>query len=120
MSSRTFTGKVVQVDPGLYSSNGTSVVRAIVRLDSVDASFNLPLGTSASVDVIGGQRAKRHPRPARSLEHRMAISTSFTLLENGVPTERVVEIGIQDTLYAEVLSGLEPGDVVVTNYTETK
>jgi hypothetical protein len=26
----------------------------------------------------------------------------------------VVEIGIQDTLYAEVLSGLEAGEIVVT------
>ena len=36
------------------------------------------------------------------------------VMENGVPTQRVVEIGIQDTLYAEVLSGLEAGETVVT------
>jgi hypothetical protein len=50
-----FEGEVVQVDPGLYTSGNTSVVRALVKLNNVDNSFNLPFGTSAAVDVIGGR-----------------------------------------------------------------
>lgn len=119
LSGRTFTGKIIQVDPGLYSSNGTSVVRAIVSLDSVDGAFNLPLGTSASVDVIGGRATNAILVPLEALNQNGDQYTVY-ILENGVPTERAVTIGIQDTLYAEVLSGLEPGDVVVANYTETK
>jgi len=32
----------------------------------------------------------------------------------------VVEIGIQDLLYVEVKSGLNPGDVVTTGIVETR
>jgi multidrug efflux pump subunit AcrA (membrane-fusion protein) len=119
LAKRTFTGKVVQVDPGLYSLNGTSVVRAIVTLDSVDASFNLPLGTSGSVDVIGGRATNVILVPIEALNQNGSQYFVY-VMENGVPTKRVVEIGIQDTLYAEVTSGLKSGDVVATNYTEPK
>ena len=113
LSSRTFKGKVIQVDPGLYSSNGTSSVRAIVSLDAVDDSFNLPLGTSASVDVTGGQARNAVLVPLEALS-KDGDQYIVYVLENGIPTKRVVEIGIQDTLYAEVLSGLEAGETVVT------
>ena len=42
------------------------------------------------------------------------------VMKNGVPTEQSVKVGLQDTLYAEILSGLQPGDVVAINYTVTK
>jgi HlyD family secretion protein len=119
LANRTFTGKVAQVDPGLYSLNGTSVVRAIVTLDSVDTSFNLPLGTSGSVDVIGGRATNAILVPIEALNQNGSQYFVY-VMENGVPTKRVVEIGIQDTLYAEVTSGLKSGDVVATNYTEPK
>jgi multidrug efflux pump subunit AcrA (membrane-fusion protein) len=119
LANRTFAGKVAQVDPGLYSLNGTSVVRAIVTLDSVDASFNLPLGTSGSVDVIGGRATNVVLVPIEALNQNGSQYFVY-VMENGVPTKRVVEIGIQDTLYAEVTSGLKSGDVVATNYTEPK
>ena len=39
------------------------------------------------------------------------------VMKNGEPLEQEVEIGIQDILYAEVKSGLETGDVVLTDAT---
>jgi RND family efflux transporter MFP subunit len=119
LSNRTFPAKVAQVDPGLYSSNGTSVVRAIVTLDSVDASFNLPLGTSGSVDVVGGRAVNAVLVPLEALNNE-GDQYFVYVMENGAPTKRVVEVGIQDTLYAEITSGLESGEVVATNYTEPK
>jgi len=32
----------------------------------------------------------------------------------------VVEVGLQDLTYAEVKSGLEPGEIVTTGITETQ
>ena len=40
------------------------------------------------------------------------------LMKNGEPVEQEVEIGIQDILNAEVKSGLQTGDVVLTNATD--
>jgi hypothetical protein len=39
------------------------------------------------------------------------------LMKNGSPFEQEVEIGLQDILYAEVKSGLQRGDVVLTDAT---
>ncbi len=114
----TFTGIVTQVDPGLYTSNNTSVVRAIVKLDPVD-EFNLPLSTTASVDVIGGEARNAVLVPIEAL-HQAGDQYTVFVVENGKLKLRVVEIGIQDLLYAEVISGLEAGEVVSTGITETK
>jgi multidrug efflux pump subunit AcrA (membrane-fusion protein) len=39
------------------------------------------------------------------------------LMKNGTPVKQNVEIGLQDILYAEVKSGLQRGDIVVTDAT---
>ncbi|MEW5940118.1 MAG: HlyD family efflux transporter periplasmic adaptor subunit [Chloroflexota bacterium] len=114
-----YTGKVVQVDPGLYTESNSSVVRALVKLDTVEESFNVPLGASASVDVIGGEARNAVLVPIEAL-HQAGEQYTVFVVENGELKLRVVEIGIQDLLYAEVKSGLEAGDVVSTGITETK
>jgi HlyD family secretion protein len=119
LPNRTFTGKIIQVDPGLYSDNGTSVVRAIVSLANVDKSFNLPLGTSASVEVTGGSAKNAILVPLEALNQKGDQYTVY-VVENGTLTERVVEVGLQDSLYAEVTSGLKAGEVVAINYTGAK
>ena len=120
LPDKTYSGTVTQVDPGLYTESGTSVVRAIVKLtDLNESAFNLPLGTTASVDVIGGKAENALLIPIEALHKAGDVYTVF-VMENGTPTLKVVEVGIQDLLYAEIKSGLNPGDVVTTGTTETK
>jgi len=120
LSERTFTGEVTQVDPGLYASGNTSVVKALVRIDNISDSFNLPLGTSASVDVIGGRADNAVLVPIEALHETNPGEYAVFVVENDKPRLRVIEVGIQDLLYAEVKSGLNPGDVVTTGITETQ
>ncbi len=120
LSERIFTGKVTEVDPGLYASGNTSVVRALVKVDNVSDSFSLPLGTSASVDVIGGRAENAVLIPVEALHETDAGKYAVFVVENGSPRLREIEVGIQDLLYAEVTSGLNPGDVVTTGITETQ
>jgi HlyD family secretion protein len=115
----TYTGRVVQVDPALYTESNSSVVRAIVKLDEVEESFNVPLGAPASVDVIGGEARGAVLVPIEAL-HKAGDRYTVFVVENGELKLRVVEIGIQDLLYAEVTSGLQAGEVVSTGITETK
>lgn len=120
LSGKTFTGKVTQVDPGLYTSNGSSVVHAVVQLTGIDQStFNLPLGTSASVDIVGGRANQAILVPIEAL-HQAGDQYTVFVLENGAPKLRVVQVGLQDSLYAQITSGLEAGEVVTTGITETK
>ncbi|MGE5250145.1 MAG: efflux RND transporter periplasmic adaptor subunit, partial [Bacteroidota bacterium] len=120
LSGKTFTGKVTQVDPGLYTSNGSSAVHAVVQLTGVDMStFNLPLGTSASVDIIGGRADNAVLVPIEAL-HQAGDQYTVFVLQNGTPKLRVVQVGLQDSLYAQITSGLEAGETVTTGITETK
>ena len=120
LPDETFTGKVTQVDPGLYTSGNTSMIRGLVRLDSTAAGLNLPLGSSAAVDVIGGQAKNAILVPIEALHETAPGKYAVFVVEDGKPRLRVVAIGIQDLLYAEVKSGLEAGDVVTTGITETQ
>ena len=115
-----FNGKVTQVDPGLYTSGNTSVVRALVALDQTDNGFNLPTGSTAAVDVIAGQALNAVLVPVEALHQTSPGNYAVFVLDNGKPRLRVVEVGIQDSLYAEIKSGLEAGETVTTGIMETQ
>jgi multidrug efflux pump subunit AcrA (membrane-fusion protein) len=112
-----FSGKVTQVDPGLYTSSNTSVIRALVQLDASDA-FDLPLGSTAAVDVIGGRADNALLVPIEAL-HAAGEQYTVFVMKNGTPTLRVVEVGIQDQVSAEIKSGLQVGDIVTTGIAGT-
>lgn len=120
LPDKTYSGVVTQVDPGLYSSNNTSVVRAFVQLTQIDEEgFTLPLGTTASVDVIGGRAENAVLVPIEAL-HKAGDQYAVFVMENGKPVLHVVEVGIQDLLYAEIISGVKEGDTVTTGIVETQ
>jgi HlyD family secretion protein len=119
LPDNTFIGKVIRVDPGLYTGNSTSVVRAIVKLNNADASFNLPLGSTATVEVIGGRAENAILIPVEAL-HKAGNKYAVFVMKNGEIKLRIVEVGIQNSQYAEITSGLEVGDVITTGITETK
>ena len=119
LPDKTFRGKVTQVDPGLYTESNASVVRALVKLDPIEGGVSLPLGTSAAVDVIGGRARNAVLVPVQSL-HEAGGEYAVFVVENGELKLRVVEVGIQDSLYAEIKSGLQAGELVSTGVTETK
>jgi multidrug efflux pump subunit AcrA (membrane-fusion protein) len=92
-----------------------------VELVGEDAtSLNLPLGTTAAIDVIGARAENAVLVPIEALHKTDSGTYTVFVLENDEPRLQVVEIGIQDLLYAEVKSGLSVGDVVTTGITETQ
>ncbi len=119
----TFIGSVIQVDPFLTSSGGATVIGGLVALEAEDQALikKLPLGSSAGVEVIGGRAEGVLLVPVESLkevsEGQYAV---FVLDENGEPKLTMVEIGLEDIYYAEVISGLNNGDVVTTGIVETE
>ena len=111
---QTFTGHVTQLDTKLYQDNYASAVKGIVQLDSAMDGLALPIGTSASLDIIHAQVDNAVLVPIEALHETAPGEYAVILVENGMFTQRVVEIGLQDQLYAEVKSGLKAGDVVST------
>jgi HlyD family secretion protein len=112
----TFSGKIVQVYPKLDDSSGTSMVHILVQLDET-VSKDLPVGSTASVDVTGGDALGAVLVPISALKEVETGKYVVYLIKNGSPVQQEVEIGLQDILYAEVKSGLHKGDVVLTDAT---
>jgi macrolide-specific efflux system membrane fusion protein len=90
------------------------MVRILVQLDQA-ISADLPAGSTASVDVVGGEALDTVLVPVSALKEEESGNYIVYIIENRQPVEQEVEIGLQDLLYAEVKSGLEEGDVVLTD-----
>jgi multidrug efflux pump subunit AcrA (membrane-fusion protein) len=113
----SYPGKIVRVYPSLDDSSGTSLVHIRIQLTSV-INVKLPAGATVSVDVTGGEALGAALVPTSALKEVEPGKYSVYLMRNGETVEQEVEIGIQDILNAEVKSGLQPGDVVLTNATD--
>ncbi|MGD0173340.1 MAG: HlyD family efflux transporter periplasmic adaptor subunit [Anaerolineales bacterium] len=119
LPNNVYTGKVLSIDPSLTSTNGSLYVHAYIQLDA-NVKTILPFGTSASVDVIGGQAQNVLLVPIEALHLISPGQYAVFVMVNGKPEVRMVEVGLQDATHAEIKSGLNAGDVVSTGITVTK
>ncbi|MEA3440942.1 MAG: efflux RND transporter periplasmic adaptor subunit [Chloroflexota bacterium] len=118
----TFTGQVVEVDPSLATVSNVQAVRALVALyeDSFLKPQTLPVGLNASVDVIGGRTENAVLVPVEALRELGLDEYAVFVVEDGEPKLRVVQVGLTDFTSAEIISGLEAGEVVTTGIVETE
>ncbi len=116
-----FKGQVIQIDPQLVNQGGVTAVRAVVQLDtdSFAKPQTLPVGMNATVEVIGGQAENAVLVPVEALRELSAGQYAVFVMEDGEPKLRVVEVGLMDFTFAEIISGIEAGEVVTTGLVET-
>jgi HlyD family secretion protein len=117
-----FTGRVVQVEPSLYTSGMISTVKGLVKLDEVATSGydNLLIGMNASVDIIAGRAEGVALVPVEALRELSPGEYAVFVMEDGELKLRFVEVGLSDLTFAEIKSGLEVGEVVSTGIVETQ
>jgi HlyD family secretion protein len=120
----TYNGKVTQISPQLVTISGSSVVEGDVILDTKQAAgvppLTLPLGVTASVDVIAAQANNVVLVPVQALHELSPNNYSVFLMVNGTPTFKIVTVGLQDGTFAEIKTGLKAGDVVSTGLQATQ
>ncbi len=116
----TFMGQVIQVDPSLATIQNSQLVAALVQLDTFAKPQTLPVGLNASVDVIGGRAENAVLVPVEALRELGPEEYAVFVMENGEPKLRVVSVGLVDFTSAEILAGLEVGEVVTTGIVETE
>jgi HlyD family secretion protein len=109
----SFTGKVTVVYPTLDTSSNSPLVHVTIKLTEATTS-DLPVGATASVDVISGQANDAVLIPVEALHQASPGHYGVFVKTNGKLTLRMIEVGLQDPSYAEVKSGLQVGDVVTT------
>ncbi len=119
LQERTFKGKVVSVSPGLETVSNVQAVKVVVQLDDI-SGVNLPIGLSATVDVISGRATDAVLIPLEALRSLDTDEYGVFVVENGEPVLRVVEVGLQDVTSVQIISGVEAGETVSTGITQTK
>jgi multidrug resistance efflux pump len=118
LPEETFTGEVVRVDPQLVRDAGVSAVRALVTV-AYDRPQPLPVGLSATVDVIGGRADNALLVPVEAVREISPGSYALFVMVDGQPQLRMVEVGLMDFTFAEIKSGVAAGDVVTTGLIKT-
>jgi HlyD family secretion protein len=109
-ADRTFEGSVARVAPyvlDVLEQNRT--VEVEVELNTPEAMAGVLPGTSADVELIleHVDDALRIPASA------VAEGGMILVLEDGILRERVIEVGLRNWRFAEVLGGLSEGEKVV-------
>lgn len=116
-----FAGQVVRVDPALVTVDGTPAVQAWASVDLSSHPVALLSGMTAEVEIIAGQAQGALLVSVQALREVTPGQYSVFVVESdGKLTLRPVEIGLKDFANAEVLSGLEKGDVVSTGTVEVE
>jgi len=117
----TFTGKVVEVNPSLQRVSNIDAVLVKVQLDadSFSKPQSLPVGSNASVDVIGGRIENAVLVPVEALRELGPDEYAVFVMQDGEPKLRPVTVDLMDFTSAAITSGIQPGDVVTTGVVET-
>ncbi|MCX5997348.1 MAG: efflux RND transporter periplasmic adaptor subunit [Chloroflexi bacterium] len=110
--NKTFTGKVQFISP--FGALSGSVVKftVFIALDPTDVTLRGGLTSTATITAASAKNVLLVP-VSMVLNMR---GGSFVMVENaqtGKPERRKITIGVQNTEYAEVQSGLQEGDKVV-------
>jgi multidrug efflux pump subunit AcrA (membrane-fusion protein) len=83
-------------------------------------AYELPAGSAASVDVVGGRTENAVLVPVEALHEIEDGKYTLFVMENGKLRLHTVEVGLQDLTKAEIISGVDAGDIVTTGVVETK
>jgi HlyD family secretion protein len=116
----TFTGEVVHVDPALVTVDRVLAVQASASIDPSSQQAHLLGGMNAEVEIISVESRDTLLVPVLALRElgpdQYAV---FMVQPDGEMMLRPVEVGLMDPVNAEILSGLELGEVVSTGVQET-
>jgi multidrug efflux pump subunit AcrA (membrane-fusion protein) len=101
---------------------GAPTIQALATLDLEDKDFQwaLPSGLNATVDVIAGSAEGVLLVPAEALWEISPGEYAVFVMVDGELQVREVEVGLMDYAYAEIVSGLEAGDLVSTGVLATE
>lgn len=110
----TYTGAVVRIDPTLVTVGNAATVQIWASIDLNQFPGNTLLyGMNADVEVIAGEARNALIVPVQALrELTPGQFAAFVVQPNGELELRPVEVGLQDVINAQILTGLVAGEYV--------
>jgi len=111
LPDKTFTGKVIGVDRIGQSISGVIQYQAIIQLDSSSAEI-LP-NMTVTANIVIERKDNVLLVPSGSIQSQKGQSF-ITVSKNGQQQSISVEIGLVSDTQAEIVSGLNEGDVIIT------
>jgi RND family efflux transporter MFP subunit len=117
----TFIGEIVRVDPVLVTVDGTPAVQAWASFALGAQKVNLLSGMTAEVEVVAAEARGALLVPVEALREMSSGDYAvFVVKPDGAPDGtlsgelemRAVVVGLTDLVNAEILAGLELGEVV--------
>lgn len=117
----TYTGTVTTIDPTIATSNNINTITAYVKIDKsqIADGVTLPIGLSASVDIIAGQAEDAVLVTLDAIRDLGGGEYAVFVMENDEPVLRTVIVGLKDTTTAQITSGLQAGETVSTGTMKT-
>jgi HlyD family secretion protein len=113
MKGHTFSGKVRRIAPYVLDlEKQARTVEVEVEFSELAKSENLLVGYSADVEIVHATREKVLRIPTQTL---MEGNRVLLYGSDGVLEERKVSTGLSNWEYAEVISGLNEGDQIVSS-----
>jgi HlyD family secretion protein len=116
-----FTAHVTRVEPELQSMQNAPTVLVYASLDEEPALPSvLPIGANASVEIVAARAENALLVPAEALRELSPGQYAVFVMVDDKLEMRQVEVGVLDYAYAEIISGLQEGDVVSTGMVPTE
>jgi RND family efflux transporter MFP subunit len=110
-----YPGEITRIDPQLVTVSNTSAVQAWASIETGVHPVNLLGEMNVEVEVVAGEAKNAVLAPIQALrelgEDQYAV---FVVKDDGELEMRIVEVGLRDYVNAEILSGLQRGEVVST------
>jgi len=119
-SDTLLRGEIILVEPALQIVDGTPVLIAWAALPD-ETPFAVVSGMTVDVEVIAAEARSTLLVPAQALRELAPGSYAvFVVAEDGQLQMTPVTVGLRDYANAEILSGVQAGDLVSTGTVETE
>jgi RND family efflux transporter MFP subunit len=109
----TYEGEITRIDPVLVTVGNTTALQVWASIDTAAHPVALLGDMNVEVEVVAGEALNVPLVPVQALrelgEDQYAV---FVVKDNGELEMRVIEVGLKDYVNAEVVSGLQRGEVV--------
>jgi HlyD family secretion protein len=109
----TFPGVILSVEPVLVSESNTTAIQALASIDLSAHPFKALSGMNAEVEVVAGEARNALLVPIEALRELATDQYAvFVLQPDGQQVLRPVRVGLKDLVNAEIISGLQEGEIL--------